>query len=63
MATHSSILALEIPWTEEPGAIVHRAAKVSDTTYRLKTNPALLLTSCVNLGKLVDLSVPHFPHL
>jgi len=28
MATHSSILAWEIPWTEEPGgAIVHGFAK------------------------------------
>ena len=44
-------------------AIVHSVAKVSDTTSRLQTNPALLLTSCVNLVKLVDLSVPHFPHL
>ena len=29
MATHSSILVLEIPWTEEPrGASVHVAARV-----------------------------------
>ena len=27
MATHSSILAWEIPWTEEPGGLVHRVAK------------------------------------
>ena len=28
MATHSSILPWEIPWTEEPGgATVHRVAK------------------------------------
>ena len=26
MATHSSILAWEVPWTEEPGT-VHRVAK------------------------------------
>ena len=33
MATHSSILAWGIPWTEEPGgATVHRVAKESDTT-------------------------------
>ena len=31
MATHPSILAWEIPWTEEPGGIVHRVAEV-DTT-------------------------------
>ena len=33
MATHSSILAWEIPWTEEPeGATVHGVAKQLDMT-------------------------------
>ena len=32
MATHSSILAWKIPWTEEPGGAVHGAAKESDMT-------------------------------
>ena len=27
MAIHSSILAWEIPWVEEPGAILHEVAK------------------------------------
>ena len=31
MATHSSILAWRIPWTEEPGGLVHGVAE-SDTT-------------------------------
>ena len=32
MATHSIILAWEIPWTEEPGGVtVHRVTKESDT--------------------------------
>ena len=36
MATHSSILAWEIPWTEEPGwAIVHEVTKESDVTWQL----------------------------
>ena len=36
MATHSSILAWRIPWTEEPGgAAVHVVAKESDTAERL----------------------------
>ena len=36
MATHSSILAWRIPWTEEPGgAVVHGVAKESDTAERL----------------------------
>ena len=33
MASHSSILARRIPWTEEPGgATVHGVAEESDTT-------------------------------
>ena len=37
--THSSILAWEISWTEEPGgAIVHGVAKESDTTLQLNNN-------------------------
>ena len=36
MAAHSSILAWEIPWTEEPSrATVHGVAKESDTTWQL----------------------------
>jgi len=34
MATHSSILAWRIPWTEEPGGMVHGAAGL-DTNERL----------------------------
>ena len=34
MATHSSILAWRIPWTEEPWATVHGVTE-SDTTERL----------------------------
>ena len=32
MATHSSILAWEIPWTEEPGGLQSMSLKESDTT-------------------------------
>ena len=35
MATHSSILAWRIPWTEEPGGLHPRGQKDSDTTERL----------------------------
>ena len=39
MATHSIILAWEIPWTEEPsGATVHRVTKESDTTQNKYTS-------------------------
>ena len=30
VATHSSILVWEIPWTEEPGATVYEVAKQLD---------------------------------
>ena len=32
MATHSSILAWEIPWTEEPGGLQSRDLQESDRT-------------------------------
>ena len=32
MATHSSILAWRIPWTEEPGGLQSMGHKESDTT-------------------------------
>ena len=34
VATHSSILAWRIPWTEEPGRLHPRGHKESDTTKR-----------------------------
>ena len=39
MTTHSSSLAWEIPWTEEPGVLhtVHWVAKESDMTQQLTT--------------------------
>ena len=40
LATHSSILAWEIPWTEEPGRLhtVHGVAKQLDMTEQLYNN-------------------------
>ena len=35
MATHSSVLAWRIPWTEEPGEPVHGGHKESGTTEQL----------------------------
>ena len=35
MATHSSILAWEIPWTEESGGLQSMGSQESDTTYQL----------------------------
>ena len=36
MATHSSILAWRIPWTEEPGGLESTGRKELDTTKRLR---------------------------
>ena len=38
MATHSSILAWRIPWTEEPGGLQSMGLQESDTTERLNNN-------------------------
>ena len=38
MATHSSILAWEIPWTEEPGGLQSQGHTESDMTERLNNN-------------------------
>ena len=35
IATHSSILAWKIPWTEEPGGLQVQGVAESDTTQRL----------------------------
>ena len=35
MATHSSILAWRIPWTEEPGGLQFTGREESDTTERV----------------------------
>ena len=37
MATHSSILAWRIPWTEEPGGLQSMGSQESDTTKLLST--------------------------
>ena len=38
MATHSSILAWRIPWTEKPGGLQTMGSQKSDTTERLTHN-------------------------
>ena len=47
MATHSSILAWEIPWTEEPGGLSPWGRKESDTTKQLKMKMLFII---VNFG-------------
>ena len=38
MATHSSVLAWEIPWTEEPGGLQSMGMQELDTTEQLHSN-------------------------
>ena len=38
MATHSSILAWRIPWTEEPGGLQSWGCKELDMTERIRTH-------------------------
>ena len=38
MATHSSVLAWRILWTEEPGGLQSTGCKESDTTEQLNNN-------------------------
>ena len=47
MATHSSILAWRIPWTEELGGLQSTGRKESDTTERLHFHFSL---SCIGEG-------------
>ena len=61
MAIHSSILACEIPWTEETGGLSSVELQESDTTYqlnraslvvqRLKRLPAMWETRVRSLGR------------
>ena len=43
MATHSSILAWRIPWTEEPGGLQSVGHKESDTAVRLTRSLSRIL--------------------
>ena len=44
MATHSSILAWRIPWTEEPGGLqLMGVTKESDMTQKLNNNTYIML--------------------
>ena len=48
MATHSSILAWEIAWTEEPRATVRGVTKQSDMTHVTKEKQTASLVMLVN---------------
>ena len=38
MATHSSVLAWRIPWTEEPGGLQSTGSQESDTTEHISAH-------------------------
>ena len=45
MATHSSILAWRIPWTEEPGGLQCRGGEESDTAEQLNSSSSSIKRS------------------
>ena len=56
MATHSSILAWEIPWTEEPGGLQSMGLQELDTTEQLNHHHRLniLLQILITLQVLLE---------
>ena len=52
MATHSSILAWKIPWTEEPGGLQSMGLQESDRTQRLNHHHHHTRERLLLLGKL-----------
>ena len=48
MATLSSIPAWEIPWTKEPGGLVHNVVKEPNTTQQLNNNIPRVLHQSIN---------------
>ena len=50
MATHSSILACRVPWTEEPGRLQSKGHKKSDMTER-PTQPFSFVSSSIKWRK------------
>ena len=60
MATHSSILAWRIPWTEEPGGLQSMGHKESDTTEATEhiESEHVSTQSCHTLCDPIDCSPP-----
>ena len=50
MATRPSVLAWEIPWTEEPGGLQSMEAQVLDTTQQLNHPPPSMKTTSTILN-------------
>ena len=58
MATHSSILAWEIPWTEEPGGLQSMGSQRVTEHTRMESYPAWAVMCCVIFSE-KDFSRPH----
>ena len=64
MVTHCSILAWEIPWTEEPGWLHCMGSQKSQTRLSNKTATTMLFSSSVvTLCDPIDCGMPGFPVL
>ena len=50
MATHSSVLAWKIPWTEEPGGLQSMVHKGLDTTERLTQHTSCPFTFIISFS-------------
>ena len=59
MATHSSILALRIPWTEEPGGYSPWGRKESNTTENIERRKKILWNVWVLSLSFFSLSLPN----
>ena len=55
MATHSSILAWEIPWTEEPGGVTKYRTLLRDST-TTRSIPKIVVSTC----RVNSISMVHF---
>ena len=60
MATHSSILAWEIPWTEEPGRLQSMELQRVGHDFATAKSAAKSLQSCPTLCNPMDCSLPGF---
>ena len=57
MATHSSILAWKIPWTEEPDRLQSMGSQESDTTEHMSINFFEILFCELSFGFMMKFSI------
>ena len=61
VATHSSVLAWRIPWTEEPGGLRFMGVAKSQTDLAAKTRPSRRFGSSASSAESAVSSGVHFP--